>query len=272
MFKIARYIFGAGLVFAATAASAGDLPADTADGVMDACRADYHRMCSYVVPGEGRAARCLLDHQRELAPYCLQSLKIASAAEDCLPDYERFCPGVPKGKEAFQCLAGRMDRLAPSCRRVVSANAPYMLPQQGERYSDNGGYGSGAAPYSGPAYGAPSPYSRPSPYAGPNPDPYAGGEEQDAYGYGGTGEGQRQPYNGYAYPGDPRTAPSYDGYADRAGPRREPDGGYSPYHYGPGYGGRYAEGAPRFRSYDDGYTGGYAAPEYGTAPAPRAPY
>lgn len=259
MFKIARYIFGAGLVFAATAASAGDLQADAADGVMDACRTDYHRMCSYVVPGEGRVARCLLDRQMELSPYCLQSLKIASAAEDCLPDYQRLCPGVPKGRQAFQCLASRMDMLMPACRRVVSANAPYMQPR-GDRYSYNGGYNAAPAPY-----GAPAPYTGPAPYAEPNPGPYAYRD-----GYARPSVPQGQPYNGYAYPGEQRAAPSYDGYAYQNEPQRKSYDRYS-YHYGPGYGGRYAEeGAPRFRSYDDSYSGGYAAPGYGAAP--RAPY
>jgi hypothetical protein len=260
MLKIAQYVLGAGLLIGATAASAGDLSSDVADGVMDTCRGDYHRICPRVVPGDGRVTRCLLDHEMELSPPCLQTLKIASAVEDCLPDYDRYCQGVPKGKEAFQCLAGKIERLAPPCRRVVDANAPYMLPR-GERYSYNGG----TSPY----YGTPAPYSRHAPYDDREPAPYGGREEPGAGGYAGPGEpqgqSQIQPYNGYAYPADRREGGSYS----YSGPPREANDPYA-YHYGPGYGGRYAEGAPRFQSYDGSDTGSAYAPPY--SPAPRAPY
>lgn len=280
MLKIAQYVLGAGLMIGATAASAGDLVPDAADGIMNSCRPDYHRVCSYVVPGEGRVARCLLDHQREIAPSCLEALKIASAAEDCLPDYERYCRGVPKGSPAFQCLADKIDRLAPACRRVVDANAPYMLPRGG-RYADNRG--------TDPYYRAPAPYSRPAPYAGQYPGAYAYREEPGAGNYGAPGEPQgqpyqaqpyqgqpyqgqpyqgqayqSQPYSGNPYPGDPRSGGSYA----YSGPSREPNDPFS-YHYGPGYGGRYAEGAQRFRSYDDSSGGNDPGSYYN---APRAPY
>ncbi len=256
MLKIAQYVLGAGLLIGATAASAGGLASDVADGVMDTCRADYHRICPRVVPGDGRVARCLLDHERELSPPCLQTLKIASAVEDCLPDYGRYCQDVPKGIEAFQCLAGKVERLTPACQRVVDANAPYMQPR-GERYSYNG-----TTP---PYYGTSAPYSRTAPYDERNPAPY-GHEEPGAGGYAGPSEPQQgEPYGGQAYPADPR----YGGSYSYSGPPRESNDPYS-YHYGPGYGGRYAEGAPRFRSYDGSETGSAYAPPY--SPAPRAPY
>jgi hypothetical protein len=263
MLKIAQYVLGAGLLLGASAASAGDLPPDAADGVMNSCRADYHRICQRVVPGDGRVARCLLDHEMELSPSCLQTLKIASAVEDCLPDYDRYCRGVPKGKEAFQCLADRIERLAPACQRIVEANAPYMQPDRG-RYAYNGG--------SDPYYRDPAPYSSRAPYDGENPGAYAYREELGAGNYGAPREPQGQPhgaqpyqpYNGSAYPADPRHSGSYS----YSGPPRERNDPYA-YHYGPGYGGRYAEGAPRFRSYDGSETGSAYAPPYN---APRAPY
>ena len=285
MLKIAQYVLGAVLTIGATAAAAGDLAPEAADGIMNSCRPDYHRICAYVVPGEGRVARCLLDHERELAPSCRLSLRIASAVENCMPDYDRYCRGVPKGSQAFQCLADKIDRLVPACRRVVDANAPYMLPRGG-RYADNGG----AAPY----YRAPAPYSSPAPYGGQYPGAYAYRDEPGTGNYGAPGEPQGQPYqaqqyqrqpyqgepyqgqqyqgqtyqsrpyNGNPYPGDPRYG---SGYA-YSGPPREPNDPLS-YPYGPGYGGRYAEGAPRFRSYDDSNGSDIAAPYYD---APRAPY
>lgn len=262
MFKIAQYVLGAGLMIGATAASAGDLMPDAANGIMNSCRPDYHRLCSYVRPGDGRVARCLLDHQPELSPYCLQAIKIASAVESCLPDYQRFCPGVPRGPQAFQCLASRMELLIPACRRVVSANAPYMQPRGGT-YTYNGG----PAPYGGQ-----SPYYRPAPYPGPNPNAYPYRDGPGGAPYAGPGAPGNPPYDGYAY-GD---RPPYDGqYAEGAPPPRQPDDGYA-YQSGPGYSDRYPdEPPPRYQPYNDGYAsgGGYPGPNYyGNGQPPREPY
>jgi len=276
MLKIAPYILGAGLMIGATAASAGDLVPDAADGIMNACRPDHHRICSYVAPGDGRVARCLLDHQAELAPNCLQAIRIASAVESCLPDYERFCPGVPRGPQAFRCLADRMNMLLPQCRRVVSANAPYMLPR-GERY----GYNGGPAPYPAPApYQAPAPYHNPAPYAGPAPYAYPGGAPEEER-YAGPGAPPNRPYGGYAYRDGPQ--PQYDDrYADEGAPPQgrpydpyagQPAPGYGERYAGqpaPSYGERYAEdAAPRFMPYGD--RGSYFRRDYGND-APREPY
>jgi hypothetical protein len=223
MFKLARCILGAGLVFGATVASAGDLPADTADGVMGACRSDYHRICSEVVPGDGRVARCLMDHERELTSYCLQSLRIASAAEDCMPDYRRFCRDVPKGQEAFRCLAGQMERLEPTCRRVIAANAPYMQPRA-DHYSYNDPYN-------------PRSYADEPPYEGPYSGPYA----RDGY---------SEPAEQYS--GDLGATERQSDLRYREEPSRGNSNTSDAYHYGPGYGDRYAgDTKPRFRSYDE---------------------
>jgi hypothetical protein len=238
MFKFARLVLGAGIIFGASAAMAGDLRPDEADAIMDACRADYHELCPRVVPGDGRVARCLMDHERDLAPRCLQSLKAASAAEDCEADYRRLCRDVPKGKEAFQCLADRMDRLEPACRRVVAANAPYMQSRE-ERYSYNDPYNSRPSP-DRPGYEGP--YSGSSAYNGR----MAPGEAYDA----GRGPDGRR--------GDPR----YDGERPRG---EAPE----PYRYGPGYTDRYAGGGfPRSRPDDDEDEVNYPRPRYGEAARP----
>lgn len=223
MLKIAQYVLGAGLLICATAATAADLSTDVADGVMDTCREEYHRICPRVVPGDGRVARCLLDHETVLSASCLQTLKIASAIEDCLPDYGRLCGGVPKGKEAFECLADRIDQLMPACLRVVDANAPYMEPR-GKRYSYDD-----AKPAH---YGARAPYS-----------------SRTSLGEHGTAS-----YDSREDSGD-RGNYSY------SGPPREPDDPYT-YHYGGGYGRGHAKSASRFRSYDGSETGSAFAPAY----------
>ena len=226
MVKFARYILGAGLIFGATAAMAGDLPPEMAEGVMNTCRADYHRLCSDVVPGDGRAARCLLDNQRELAPPCLKAVKLAYAIHACMPDIHRYCEGVPRGPQAFGCLAERMDMLRPECRRVITANAPYMMPPGGERYGYNGG---GQGPY-----GRPGPYSPGQYGSNPYAFPYAPDDGRDTA----QDRPAPRPRDGYGYapPPPPRGREGY-GYApprerqgdedrdaeERSGPRQGPD-------------------------------------------------
>lgn len=204
MFKIVKYILGAALISGATAAAASDLPPEVIDGVMNSCRPDYHRVCSYVVPGDGRVGRCLLDHERELDPPCLKAIKLAYAIQACLPDYHRFCDGVPRGPQAVECLADRIDALGPECQRVVSANAPYIA-RHGERY----GYAHSPAPY------ATEPYPRSYAFREPPHEEERYSEDHrersydDRYAYEGPRE---QPYGERSY--------SERGYYDNGG--REP--------------------------------------------------
>ena len=167
MFKFVKCLLGAGLIAGSTTvAAAGDLPPEVLDSVMASCRPDYHRLCSFVVPGDGRVGRCLLDREMELAPSCLKSIKLAYAMEACMPDYRRFCNGVqPGGGQIVECLASRIEALAPECQRVVSANAPYATPGH-ERYSSYHG------PYSGPVTNPEAYRYEPSPS---ETAPYPGG-------------------------------------------------------------------------------------------------
>jgi hypothetical protein len=128
MFKITRLMLCAGMLTAAIAAKAADLPPEILNNVMQICRPDYHRVCPDVLPGGGRVGRCLMDHERELAPACLKAIKFAHAVEVCLPDYQRYCQGVQSNMEAVvQCLAERQRSLSPECGDIVSANAPYVM-------------------------------------------------------------------------------------------------------------------------------------------------
>ncbi|MGA7324520.1 MAG: cysteine rich repeat-containing protein [Rhodomicrobium sp.] len=255
MFKFASVIFGAGLVFGGVPALAGDLPPDTADNVMNACRAEYHRVCSYVVPGEGRVARCLMDHEVELAAPCLKTLKLAFAIEACMPDYRRLCQGVPSGPQSFECLANRMQALNPECRRVVTANAPYF-----ERRSEPYGYNRRPVPYGDTYAGrARVPSDDANPYRGPVPygDTYAGRgrvPSDDGYGYRGP-----TPYgDSYAFR-DPKSYGQAEGYG-RGQPGDERYGNPDDQREGDPYG---AEGEGGYAPYGDRFGGqSYAGPRY----------
>jgi hypothetical protein len=230
MVKLLKYIVGAALAVGSTVAVAGDLPPEFAESVMNDCRPDYHRVCAYVVPGDGRVARCLLDHERDLAPQCLKAIKLAYAVQVCLPDYRRFCPGVPQGQQAVECLAARIDALIPECQRVVSANAPY-LASRGDRFS----------------------YNRESgPYSGPYPRAYSFGERQ-----------RDRDYERYPDEVDPRDRRYGDGpYSDEGGSRfRSYDDRYADRTYGR-YRERPSEDGPyRDRGYGDDQRSPYGPEE-----------
>ncbi|WP_246820646.1 cysteine rich repeat-containing protein [Bradyrhizobium iriomotense] len=53
-----------------------------ARAVMQACRADYDRLCSDVAPGGGRILACLQSHAGQLTPTCAQTLPRAQALRD----------------------------------------------------------------------------------------------------------------------------------------------------------------------------------------------
>ncbi|WP_349631881.1 cysteine rich repeat-containing protein [Bradyrhizobium iriomotense] len=53
-----------------------------ARAVMQACRADYDRLCSDVAPGGGRILACLQSHAGQLTPTCAQALPRAQALRD----------------------------------------------------------------------------------------------------------------------------------------------------------------------------------------------
>lgn len=53
-----------------------------ARAVMQACRADYDRLCSNVAPGGGRILACLQTHAGQLTASCAQTLPRAQALRD----------------------------------------------------------------------------------------------------------------------------------------------------------------------------------------------
>jgi cysteine rich repeat protein len=266
MAKFVILVAGATLLMGAAAAQAQ--PSEFAERVMNTCRPDAERVCAGVQPGEGRIARCLLDHERDLKPSCLRGIKLAYAIEVCMPEYKRLCSSVPQGPAAVECLAQRRETLPQDCRRVLAASEPF-LGGQPDRYGYNREAGPYGGPYQGPyarpygdsprpyAYGGPpSPYGAPPsayPYGG-RPGPYSNREpprDDEAY----LGEDDRNPYqapNSDRPPSDGRYADrDSDRYRDQ-GPGEPPDG-EEPYESAP-----YGEGPrrDRFYSYDSPLFGG----------------
>jgi hypothetical protein len=50
--------------------------------VIQACRADYDRLCGDVTPGGGRILACLQSHAGQLTSACAQTLPRAQALRD----------------------------------------------------------------------------------------------------------------------------------------------------------------------------------------------
>ncbi|PWB93706.1 cysteine rich repeat-containing protein [Methylosinus sporium] len=65
----------AALALATGPAAAQTSPAGAkADVMKKACKADYRRFCSGVMPGGGRIIACLQNHASELEPDCAKAL------------------------------------------------------------------------------------------------------------------------------------------------------------------------------------------------------
>src|SRR5579871_4531848 len=133
MVRFIQLVAGATLIFGTAAAAQ---PSEFAESVMNTCRPDAGRVCADVEPGKGRVARCLLKHERELAPACLRGIKLAYALEMCKADYQRVCGGVPEGVRGVECLAGKLAELPPDCQRAVTASTAY-INGPAERYGYN---------------------------------------------------------------------------------------------------------------------------------------
>ncbi len=228
MLRTFKVVAGAALVAAVSAAQAAELPPEVLDKVIGACRSDYHRVCNFVLPGDGRIGRCLLDHERELSVPCLGALKIAYAVEACMPDYRQLCPGVPRGPEAMRCLSGQLNALSSQCREVVAANAPYTQSSPdrygSSGYSDRETYGNATPPSQ--SYGA-RPYEDRR-YEGSEDDRYREGDRgwRDSYrDRNGDADRREEGYGEPAQPpanGDGNGPRNRDQYADT---NREDEGG-----------------------------------------------
>ncbi|MER8772439.1 cysteine rich repeat-containing protein [Mesorhizobium sp. M0028] len=66
--------FGLGVLFLATQLAATAALAQTA-AEREACQADYQKLCKGVLPGGGRAVKCLAGHMSELTPECKKVVK-----------------------------------------------------------------------------------------------------------------------------------------------------------------------------------------------------
>ncbi|MFZ5523358.1 MAG: cysteine rich repeat-containing protein [Pseudomonadota bacterium] len=104
----------------------------SAEEVDKPCVADARKLCKDVQPGEGRVARCMKEHEKELSPGCRENIgkmkeKARDVAEACKDDAGRLCKDVEPGKgRILRCLKQHEGELSAACKEQ-------MPPPRGRR-------------------------------------------------------------------------------------------------------------------------------------------
>jgi hypothetical protein len=99
----------------------------SAEEVDRPCVADAKKLCKDVQPGEGRVARCMKEHEKELSPACKENIKkmkekSREIAEACEDDAAKLCKGVEPGKgRILRCLKSHEGELSAACKQQMTA-------------------------------------------------------------------------------------------------------------------------------------------------------
>ena len=106
----AIHLAAAILAFACAAAA----QARDAAGPMQACRADYSRLCASEKPGGGRVATCLKQHESELSPACQAALGGVAA---CARQAKQICGDAASGQGGMrECMKTHAGEFSGACR------------------------------------------------------------------------------------------------------------------------------------------------------------
>jgi hypothetical protein len=83
----------------------------------EACKPDAEKLCKGVPPGQGRIARCLVEHKSELSAGCREKIARAESRHPCMKDVKAFCKGVQPGEGRIaQCLKSHEAELSAECK------------------------------------------------------------------------------------------------------------------------------------------------------------
>jgi len=86
------------------------------DAAMQACRADYGKLCSGVKPGGGRGAECLKQHEAELTPACRAAV---DKLGDCGQEVKRICGDASGPSAVRDCVKTHASEFSASCRAAM---------------------------------------------------------------------------------------------------------------------------------------------------------
>ena len=98
----------------------------SAEPVDRPCVADAEKLCKGVQPGEGRMARCMKEHEKELSSGCKENIgkmkeKVKEVAEACKDDAAKVCKDVKPGEgRILRCLKQHEAELSPACKEQMT--------------------------------------------------------------------------------------------------------------------------------------------------------
>jgi hypothetical protein len=90
------------------------------------CSGDVAKFCKDVQQGEGRIAKCLKEHEKELSAPCKQHIakmqqRLKETAQACHDDALKFCKDVKPGeRRILRCLKSHQNELSPECKERIA--------------------------------------------------------------------------------------------------------------------------------------------------------
>jgi hypothetical protein len=90
------------------------------------CADDIAKFCKDIKPGEGRLAKCIKEHEKELSPACAASIKetrkkLKDAHQACADDVQKFCKDIKPGQgRIVNCLREHQKDLSPACQATMA--------------------------------------------------------------------------------------------------------------------------------------------------------
>jgi hypothetical protein len=89
------------------------------------CAEDAAKLCKGVEKGEGRIAKCLKDHEKDLSSACKENIdkmkkRGNEAKEACQGDAKKLCKDTkPGGGRIMQCLKQHESELSTECKEKM---------------------------------------------------------------------------------------------------------------------------------------------------------
>lgn len=92
---------------------------------MRSCGGDVSRFCSGILPGDGRIAKCLLNHRAKLSASCSAFMEKTKSAQTlmfaCQADAQRHCDSVKPGNgRIVSCLNEKRNEISKTCADALS--------------------------------------------------------------------------------------------------------------------------------------------------------